>query len=354
MSRPGLPPRRLVRPPRLRPGDTVAAVSLSWGGAGDPSLLWRYELGKQRLQDVFGLNVVEMPNTLKGSEYLYQHPEARAADLLAAFADPAIRGIFSCIGGEDSIRLLPYIDFERIRSSPKVFLGYSDSTVTHFICQKAGLASFYGASILAELAENVRIFDYTRACLHQVLFSAEPVGLVEPAAEWTGERVEWTEENRGRAKVMQPNPGPVLLQGQGRGKVRGRLTGGCLEVLEMLKGTSLWPAADWFDGAILFLETSEDMPDPKWVRYWLRNAGAMGVLQHAAGIVWGIPYGGCHREAYADEIRKVLAEFGLADLPVLYGLNFGHTEPMMCLPYGALAEIDCDRAAFSILESGVE
>ena len=42
----------LQKPARLRPGDTVAAVSLSWGGAGDAELLWRYELGKQRILEL--------------------------------------------------------------------------------------------------------------------------------------------------------------------------------------------------------------------------------------------------------------------------------------------------------------
>ena len=115
--------KQLIKPPRLRPGDTVATVSLSWGGAGDSELLWRYELGKRRLRQLLGLHVVEMPNTLKGSEALYQHPEARAQDLMQAFADPSIKGIFSCIGGDDSIRLLPYIDFDIISKNPKIFLG---------------------------------------------------------------------------------------------------------------------------------------------------------------------------------------------------------------------------------------
>ncbi|NLK06401.1 MAG: LD-carboxypeptidase, partial [Spirochaetales bacterium] len=53
----------LEKPRHLERGDTVATVSLSWGGAGDPELLWRYEVGKKRLEDVFGLRVVEMEHT---------------------------------------------------------------------------------------------------------------------------------------------------------------------------------------------------------------------------------------------------------------------------------------------------
>src|SRR5690554_2743805 len=103
----------LKRPEKLKIGDKVATLSLSWGGAGDKDLLWRYKLGKKRLQDM-GLEVVEMETTLKGSEYVYNHPKERARDLMEAFRNPEIKGIFSCIGGDDSIRLLPYVDYDLI------------------------------------------------------------------------------------------------------------------------------------------------------------------------------------------------------------------------------------------------
>lgn len=48
-----------------------------------------------------------------------------------------------------------------------------------------------------------------------------------------------------------------------------------------------------------------------------------------------------------------MRENGLTNIPILYNMNFGHTEPKCILPYGALAEINCDKATFSILESGV-
>jgi muramoyltetrapeptide carboxypeptidase LdcA involved in peptidoglycan recycling len=136
----------LIKPPKLNVGDKIATVSLSWGGAGDK--LWRYEIGKKRLKEVFGLEVIEMPNTLKSSEFIYLHPEKRAEDLMNAFRDPTIKGIISCIGGSDSVRLLPYIDFEVIKSNSKIFIGYSDTTIAHFMCYKAGISSFYGPAVL--------------------------------------------------------------------------------------------------------------------------------------------------------------------------------------------------------------
>ena len=120
----------------LKKGDTVCTVSSSWGCAGDADLRFRYEIGKKRLEEM-GLNVIEMPHTLAGSQFVYENPQARAADLNAAFANPEIKAIFSCIGGSDSVRMLPYLDWEIIRCNPKIYMGYSDSTITHLICHKA-------------------------------------------------------------------------------------------------------------------------------------------------------------------------------------------------------------------------
>jgi len=103
----------------------------------------------------------------------------------------------------------------------------------------------------------------------------------------------------------------------------------------------------------LFLETSEEMPLPSNLLYILRVFGAMGVLERLNGIVFGKPYNDRYYDEYKPVIKKALAEYGRYDLPVLYNLSFGHCEPKFCIPYGAIAEIDCDNAVFSILESGV-
>src|SRR4051812_4001139 len=136
----------LIKPKRLFPGDKVATISLSWGGAGE--LPDRYQRGKKQLQDIFGVQVVETSNALKSADFIARNPKARADDLMEAFSDTSIKAIISNIGGDDSIRTLPYTDLDIIRNNPKIFVGFSDTTVTHFACYKAGLASFYGTSVL--------------------------------------------------------------------------------------------------------------------------------------------------------------------------------------------------------------
>lgn len=341
--------QKLITPQKLKKGDKIATISLSWGGAGDGDILWRYHAGKKRLEDVFGLHVVEMPNTLMGTKYLYEHPEKRAEDLMNAFSDASIKGIFSCIGGDDSIRLLPYIDFDVISSNPKIFLGYSDTTISHFFCLKAGLSSFYGPSVLAEFAENVDMHEYTKTAVEKVLFSSEPIGEIFFSDIWTSQRLPWEIKNKDIVRKMQHNSGYELLQG--RNKVRGRLIGGCIEVLEMMKNTALWPDRDSWEDVILFLETSEEMPEPLYIRYWLRNYAAQGILHKIKGIIWGKPYNMRYYDEYKEVIHEIIAEeCELRNLPILYNMNFGHTAPMMILPYGALAEIDCEHVRFSILE----
>jgi len=346
----------MMKPSTLRPGDKVATVSLSWGGpAAFPQ---RYEAGKRQLEDEFGLTVVEMPHTLHDATWLHQHPEARADDLMLAFADSSVRAIVSTIGGDDAIRVLPFIDLDVIRSNPKIFLGYSDTTVVHLACLKAGLVSFYGPSVMAGFAENGGMFPYMVDSVRKTLFSSVPVGRIEPNAKgWTAEFLDWAEPKlQVRPRELVPSTGWRFLQG--RGVRRGPLIGGCLEVLSWLRGTEVWPdPARWRD-AILFLETSEEAGPPSAVVRELRVYAAMGILRELSGILFGRPGGPVPPEAfdaYDLAVRQVISEEeGLRGLPVIAQMDFGHTDPMFVLPYGVQAEIDCDVEAFTITENGVE
>jgi muramoyltetrapeptide carboxypeptidase LdcA involved in peptidoglycan recycling len=338
----------LKKPMELHKGDTAATVSLSWGGAGDADLLWRYQVGKERLETLFGLTVAEMPNTLKGSTYLADHPRTRAQDLMDAFTNPSIKAVFSCIGGNDSIRLLPYIDVSLLADNPKIFLGYSDSTVTHLMLYKAGVGSFYGPSILAEFAENLAVYPYTEHWVRKVLFSNETIGLIEPPLQWTGEYLAWTEENRTASKHMVAHEGYQVLQGEG--VMEGFLLGGCLEVLDMCISTSVWPD---FSGSLLFLETSEETPAPHQFSLILDRLAEAGMMSGIQGVLLAKPYQGLYEKEYLLILKRLLSRLGLPNLPVAYNLCFGHNEPMCVLPYGAQARFDCRTKAFSIIESGV-
>ncbi len=345
----------MIKPPKLSPGDNVATVSLSWGG---PSVFpHRYQAGVRQLEAEFGLAVVEMPHTLKDAGWLARNPQARAADLMQAFSDPSVKAIITTIGGEDSIRLLPFLDLDVIREHPKIFLGYSDTTISHMVCYKVGLVSFYGPTIMAGFAENGGLFTYMAESVWRTLFQAGQIGVIEPNWDgWTVELLEWEDPtNQDHKRKLTPCTGWKYLQGQG---VRqGHLIGGCLEVIDWIRGTDLWPSLEHWQDAILFLETSEEAPPPSTVKYSLRVLAAMGVLDRLAGILFGRPGGEIPVEKFDEYDRAILQvvrdEQGLEDLPVITNMDFGHTDPMFVLPYGLQAEIDCEQQRFSILENAV-
>ena len=345
----------MIKPFKLNPGDKVGTVSPSWGG---PSVFpHRYHAGVRQLEVEFGLEVVEMPHTLKNADWLARNPEARAADLMQAFSDPSLKGIIATIGGNDSIRLLPYIDLNVIRNNPKVFLGYSDTTISHMLCFKAGLVSFYGPSIMAGFAENGGLFPYMTKSVRRTLFQADPIGIIEPNTDgWTVELLDWGEPaNQEKKRALNPCTGWKYLQG--KGIRQGHLLGGCIEVFDWLRGTELWPSLETWQDAILFLETSEDAPPPVNVKYMLRAFAALGILKRLSGLLFGRPGGGVpleQFEEYDQVILKVVRdEEGLDDLPIITNMDFGHTDPMFVLPYGVQAEIDCNDQRFSILENAV-
>ena len=83
----------LIKPKRLYPGDKVATISISSGRAGDPDMIERYYVGKERLEKIFGLEVVETPHALKGTDFIRENPKARVSDLHGALLDPQIKAI---------------------------------------------------------------------------------------------------------------------------------------------------------------------------------------------------------------------------------------------------------------------
>jgi len=342
----------MIKPSRLRRGDRVAAISLSWGGAA--TFPRRYEAGKRQLAERFGLEVVETRHALRDAAWLAKHPQARADDLLEAFADPSINGIISIIGGDDSIRILPYMNPEVIRSNPKVFVGFSDATVSHWACFNAGLVSFYGPSIMTGFAENGGIHPYMADAVERALFQVDPIGPLEQNRDgWTDEFLDWADpEYQSRRRSMNaPLPWRFL---QGTGVSTGHLLGGCLEVIEFLRGTSVWPEPTRWNNAILFLETSEEGAPPQTLIRALRSYAAIGMLGRLSGLLIGRPGGRVPEEAFSEYDEAVLQvvreEEGLSELPVVTCMDFGHTDPVLVLPLGVEARIDCSTQQVAIVE----
>ena len=152
----------------------VAVVSLSAGVLGESFAKHELDIGAKRLAD-YGINVRFMPHALAGIEYIKNHPEDRAADLLAAFRDPEIDMILCAIGGDDTYRLAPYLfangELETaVSGTDKIFLGFSDTTVNHMMLHKVGVKTFYGQSFLSDVCElGGEMLPYTRRYFEELI-----------------------------------------------------------------------------------------------------------------------------------------------------------------------------------------
>lgn len=344
----------LIIPNHLNAGDKVAVVSLSSGMAGEEKFRDRYETGKKQMEETFGVQVVEMPNTLKGSEFIYNNPQARVDDLHQAFLDPEIKAIISIIGGDDSVRLIDKVDLEIIHNNPKIVMGYSDATVTNFICLAAGLRAFNGPAVMTQFAENTGMHDYVVQSLRKTIFSNEEIGEVSASSEgYTIQHLKWeSPENKKIKRAMEPQTGWHYIQGDKA--VSGRLLGGCCDVLPMFVGSKIWPEKKVWDKAILFIENSEEAISSDQFLYNLRNFGATGIMQKLAGIIFAKP---CNVSLekwpeYDAVLKKVTAEFDRPDMPIVTHMDFGHVDPIFTLPFGAMATIDPVNKRFSINEPG--
>ena len=162
-------------PPKPRPGDGISIVSPSAGLAGRfPEV---YQLGLRRLRDELDLVPVEYPTT----RAVDASPAQRAADLHAAFTDPATTAVLTVVGGDDQIRVLPHLDADLLRAHPKPFFGYSDSTNLLAYLWNTGIVGFHGGSVLVHLARPGRAHPVTMRSLRTALFTRDWYELPQPA-----------------------------------------------------------------------------------------------------------------------------------------------------------------------------
>jgi muramoyltetrapeptide carboxypeptidase LdcA involved in peptidoglycan recycling len=314
-----------------------------------------YEKGLQVLREDLGLEVREMHYTRAPQTYLRRHPQMRAEDINAAFADPEIEGIIASVGGDDSVRTLPYLDLERILDRPKVLMGFSDTTTLLTYLSSMGMATYHGPSVMAGIAQ-MRNYPEQMEHLRMMLFDPPERYEYRPTALYSEGYPDWSVEGSvGKVRRKKRGPGWKALQG-GR-KVRGRLFGGCIEVLEMMKATRYWPPAGFWEGKVLFLETSEMCPSPEMVKFMLRNYGMMGALDNIEALLLGRPRG-YSREQKAELERNlvevVTEEFGREDLPVVANMDFGHTDPQVVMPLGLEVEISPEGPSMTLLERPME
>jgi muramoyltetrapeptide carboxypeptidase len=335
---------RTVLPPRLERGDTIGIVTPSVPApAGAPR---RFERGIEQVQRL-GFEVRVATNARGSRGHRSGTIEERVADLHELFGDPDVRAILCAIGGFNSNSLLEELDYELIRANPKVFVGYSDVTALHAgIWSQTGLAVCLGPSLMVQFAEFDGVDPYTWEAWERTLMRAEPPGGLDPAEAWTDEFLAWDEADT-RRRERRPNPGPRTVR---QGESQGPVVAGNLTTLLALAGTRFWPE---LEGALLCLEDDHN-PDVAILDRMLTQLRQLGAFEQVSGLALGrfTTASELGPESALDEV--VLEATRDSRFPIAVDLDFGHTDPMFCLPWGAQARLEAgDDVQLSLLEPAV-
>jgi len=341
------------KPAKLNQGDTVAIVSPSWGG---PSVFPHiYENGLKVLQE-WGLKIKEFPTARMDAAFTRANPQVRAKDINDAFADPEVKAVFASIGGDDSVRILPFLDKKIIAENPKILMGYSDTSTLHVFSNLQGLITFYGPSIMAGFSQMDSLPESFKSHVREILFEPKESYEYQSYGKYCGGYPDWAnKENLGKVNPMKSDDGWHWLQGNGQ--VQGELFGGCIEVLEMMKATDFWPSQDFWKDKIFFLETSEEKPSIHYIDHVLRNYGMLGVFDKISGFIFSRArdYSDEEKKELEDKIVSIVAkEFGKPNLPIIANFDVGHTDPQLVLPLGVKAEIDCENKKVKLAESWLQ
>lgn len=329
--------------PQLKTGSTIAIVSPSWGGPGSFPLV--YKIGIDNLKKHFGFKIKELPTTKKSADFNYNNPQKRAEDIVAAFKDKDVDGIICSIGGDDSLRLLKYLD--KYNFSPKFFMGYSDSTVLLNYFYNKGFITFHGPSVMAGFAEpgdlNKEFIDY----IDTFLFNRWKSHKYKPFSSWTEENMNWLDiKSFEQKRKYKKNKDWELLKKMKKQNIEGEVWGGSLEALEFIKGTKYWPSTkNFWKNKILMLEISDEKISAAQFKYILRNYGLQGVFQDAKAILFG-RFANMSKneiEEYKKIINNVIYKEFESNIPIILNLDFGHTYSQQIFPIGVKMNISIDK-----------
>lgn len=357
----------MIKPYKLNIGDKVAIVSLSRGILGKDSVRHELDIALKRLKE-YGLIPVIMPHALDSFEELLEHPEYRAQDLKDAYKDDSIKCIINAVGGFDTFRTYEYLmndeDFlYNIKNNPKIFTGFSDTTMNHLMFYKLGVETFYGPAIVTDFAElDTEMLPYTKKYFEK-FFESEDSYEITSSPLWYKGRKSYGEEQIGTSRpVYNEEHGFEVLNGNGI--VEGKLWGGCIDtiyqaftgkrfdgkfdyIVDVVKKYDIIPSLEEFKDIILFFETSDFKPSVDELKEYLLEFKNRGIFDNVKGIIIGKPADGVNYEEYKAIYKKIFSE---CKKPVIYNVNFGHSVPRCIIPYGAKCIVDYDNKKIIINE----
>ena len=350
---------------KLKKGDTVAIVSLSNGLLNQEFQIKKLE---KNLKEI-GLNVIYPQNAKKSFEELKGDSGAklRAEDLKELFKNPNIKAIFTAIGGDDTYRTIPYLMEDKefiknVKKNPKIFSGFSDTTINHLMFYKLGLNTFYGPNGLNDLAElGPSLLPYTKDALMHY-FNGFNDYEITSSKFWYEERTDFSEKSLNIPRVIHNElNGYEILQGSG--KVKGKLIGGCIESLsDMLVSESyddqvkicnnyhIFPSKRDWKNKIIFLENSSDFASENKLRKMLETLAVKGIFDKAKAVILGKPQNNFKYNEYKQVYIKFFSNLKNKKLKVVYNLNFGHSYPRCIIPYNSKAELDLENKKLKICQ----
>jgi len=247
---------------------------------------------------------------------------SRVADLEAAFANETIDAILTTIGGFNCNELLPYLDFDLIAQNPKIFCGYSDTTaLLNAIYAKTGMQTYMGPAYSSFKMREGQDYQ-TQAWLNAV---TQDTYQLTPSLEWSSDA--WYLPDAPR--TFYPTEWKVYNPGQASGIA----IGGNLSTFALLHGTEFAPKPDKY---ILFLEEAEE---DHYVEFTRHFAALLQVYPNPQAVLIGrFPK---ETEMTEEILLAILDKHPiLKQIPVLYDLDFAHTQPLFTITIGGQVEID--------------
>ncbi len=290
-------------------------------------------LAIQRLESL-GLHVSFGKHVLEKNIFNSSSIDSRLEDIHDAFRDPNIKMILTVIGGYNSNELLPYLDYELIKDNPKILSGYSDITaLENGIYAKTGLVTYSGPHFF-DFGE-VQGFEYTQEYFEKCFFQADPYQII-PSVGWTNDKWGNCQLNR----TVLPNPGWYVINA---GQATGTLIGSNLITFLSLLGSSYCPS---LKDAVLFMEEDEE----ESLFSFNRNLTSI-TLQPEFSQVKGIVFGRFQPESgiTLESLQAVVKNNPrLQKLPMIGGLDFGHTTPRLSLPIGGTVTLSANKEAIQV------
>lgn len=306
---------RLIKPQRLKPGDTVGIMApASWGDRD------QIQAASACLEQL-GLQVRLGDTLSKQHGYLAGTDEERARELNGMFADPGIKAIVCARGGFGTGRIADQLDYELIRANPKIFWGYSDITFLHTaILKKAGLITFHGPMMIDLEKDNdpLTVQNYETMLHPSVLRYSEDI-----------------------------SPLQVLVDGE----ASGQLVGGNLTLLTSTLGT---PYELDTKGRLLFIEDIDE--EPYRVDRMLNQLRLAGKFADAAGILI-CDFNNCvpNKRKQSLTLDQVIEDHVVsAGKPTIAGFKIGHCSPNIAVPHGIVARMSTQDKVLECTEPGVE